>query len=219
MKLKHLFKVFDMSILRNIGMQFKKPGGIPGVIISELMKIGNRPAYENILRDLMIQSSDKILEIGYGPGVGISLVSNRTKTNEIYGIDYSELMYKRASKKNIRFIEDNRVHLMFGDFVETELNTTGFDKIFCINVVYFWDNLQKPFEKVNSLLKEDGTFCIYMAGKEELTKDKIAQDGIFNKYTIDEILNALRSCGFNDVDYYFKKGYYIKARKQDYPAG
>ena len=49
-----------MSILRNIGMQFKKPGGIPGVIISELMKIGNRPAYENLLRDLMIQASDKV---------------------------------------------------------------------------------------------------------------------------------------------------------------
>lgn len=202
-----------MSILRKIGMQFKKPGGIPGMIISELMIIGNRPAYENLLRDLMIQASDKILEIGFGPGVGIGLVSNRTKTNEIYGIDYSELMFRRASKRNFRFIKNNRVHLMFGDFVATELSTTGFDKIFCINVVYFWDDLQKPFEKVNSLLKDNGTFCIYMEGKDELNNAKYTKDGIFNKYTIDEILNALKSGGFNDVDYYFKKGYYIKARK------
>lgn len=202
-----------MSILRKIGMQFKKPGGIPGMIISELMIFGNRSAYENLLRDLVIQTNDKILEIGYGPGVGIGLVSTRTKSDEIYGIDYSELMYRRASKRNIRSIKNNRVHLMFGGFVETELNTTGFDKIFCVNVVYFWDDLQKPFKKVNSLLKDDGTFCIYMAGKDELNNAKYTRDDIFNKYTIDEILNALKSCGFNDVTYNYKKGYYIKARK------
>ena len=202
-----------MSILRNIGMQFKKPGGIPGVIISELMKIGNRPAYENLLRDLMIQASDKVLEIGYGPGMGIGLVSQRTKTSEIYGIDYSELMYRRATKRNIRVIKNNRVHLMFGDFVETELNTTDFDKIFCINVVYFWDDLLKPFGKVHSLLKDNGTFCIYMAGKDELNNAKYTSNDIFNKYSIEQLLNALRSCGFNDVAYYFKKGYYIRARK------
>jgi SAM-dependent methyltransferase len=146
-------------------------------------------------------------------GVGISLVSNTTKAVEIYGVDYSELMFRRASKRNIRFIKNDRVHLMFGDFVETELNTTGFDKIFCINVVYFWDDLQRPFKKVNLLLKDNGTFCIYMAGKEELNKDKITKNGIFNKYTIEQMLNALKSEGFNDVNYYFKKGYYIKARK------
>ena len=85
---------------------------------------------------------------------------------------------------------------MFGDFVETELNTTDFDKIFCINVVYFWDDLFKPFGKVHSLLKDNGTFCIYMAGKDELNNAKYAKNGIFNKYTIDEILNALKSGGF-----------------------
>jgi ubiquinone/menaquinone biosynthesis C-methylase UbiE len=202
-----------MSILRKIGMQFKKPVGIPGMIISNMMIIENRSAYVNIIGDLMIQASDKILEIGYGPGVGISLVSNTTKAVEIYGVDYSELMFRRASKRIIRFIKNDRVHLMFGDFVETELNTTGFDKIFCINVVYFWDDLQRPFKKVNLLLKDNGTFCIYMAGKEELNKDKITKNGIFNKYTIEQMLNALKSEGFNDVNYYFKKGYYIKARK------
>jgi len=202
-----------MSILRKIGMQFKKPGGIPGMIISELMIFGNRSAYENLLRDLMIQASDKILEIGYGPGVGISLISNRTKSCEIFGVDFSELMYRRASRRNFRFIKNDRVHLMFGDFVEIELNTTDFDKIFCINVVYFWDDLLKPFGKVHSLLKDNGTFCIYMAGEDELKNAKYTIDGIFNKYTIDEILDTLKSGGFNIVDYYFKKGYYIKARK------
>jgi hypothetical protein len=48
-----------MSILRKIGMQFKKPVGIPGMIISNMMIIENRSAYVNIIGDLMIQASDK----------------------------------------------------------------------------------------------------------------------------------------------------------------
>lgn len=200
-------------MFRKIGMQFKKPSGFPGRLVSILMIKGNRSAYENILQDLKIQSNDKILEIGYGPGIGINLISRRFETCEIYGIDFSELMYKRATNRNKQFIDNNRVHLLFGDFVETDISTSGFDKIFCINVVYFWDNLQNPFERVKSLLKDDGIFCLYMAKKDDLTKFIFTKDDIFNKYSIDQISEALKSAGFREFDYYFKKGYYIKAKK------
>ena len=202
-----------MDILRKIGMQFKKPQGVLGKIISNLMIIGNRSAYGNMIKNLTINSNEKILEIGYGPGIGIGLISKIYESCEIYGIDFSELMYKRASKRNSKFIKNNRVHLLFGDFVETEISMGKFDKIFCVNVVYFWDDLQKPFEKVKSLLKDDGTFCLYMAGKDELNKAKFTKDGIFNKYSIGQIVNALKSSGFHEIDHNFRKGYFIKAKK------
>lgn len=200
-------------MFRKIGMQFKKPTGFLGRLVSSLMIKGNRSVYENVLKDLKIHSNDKILEIGYGPGIGINLTSRRTESCEIYGIDFSELMYTRATKRNKQFIDNKRVHLLFGDFVETEIGTSGFDKIFCINVVYFWDNLQKPFDRVKSLLKDDGIFCLYMAKKDDLTKLKFTEDDIFNKYSIDQISEALKSAGFREFEYYFKKGYYIKVKK------
>ncbi len=102
---------------------------------------------------------------------------------------------------------------MFGDFIETEIDVKDFDKVLCLNVVYFWDNLQKPFEKVNSLLKNDGLFCIYMDSKEDLSKVPFAEDDIFNKYTIEQVLDALKLAGFSEVDYYFDNGYFVKAKK------
>jgi len=42
-----------------------------------------------------------------------------------------------------------------------------------------------------------------------LTKIKFAKDDTFNKYSIEQILKSLKSCGFKEFDYYFKKGYYI----------
>jgi|ERR1035437_6622450 hypothetical protein len=90
-----------MAILRKIGMQFKKPTGFPGKIVSILMSKGNRPAYERMIKDLTINSNDKILEIGFGPGIGIHLISKRFETTDIYGIDFSELIYRRATMKSL----------------------------------------------------------------------------------------------------------------------
>jgi ubiquinone/menaquinone biosynthesis C-methylase UbiE len=202
-----------MTVYRKIGMQFKKPTGVLGKIISDLMIIGNRPAYESLIKDLRINSNDKILEIGYGPGIGIDLISKRFETCEIYGIDFSELMYRKATKRNKHVINKNQVHLFYGDFIDTEIGIVSFDKIFCINVVYFWNDLQKPFERVKSLLKDDGMFCFYMEKKDDLNKLKFTKDDIFNKYSIEQILVALESVGFKEVDYHFNKGYYIKAKK------
>jgi len=202
-----------MDIFRKIGKQFRKPTGIPGKIVSNLMILGNRFAYETMIKELAIQSNDKILEIGYGPGIGINLISRRYETCDMYGIDFSELMYRRAARRNKQFIKNNKVHLFLGDFVETDISVIGFDKIFCINVVYFWDNLQKPFKRVRSLLKDDGTFCFYMAKKDDLNKVRFTKDDIFNKYSIEQISEALKAAGFKEVDYYFRKGYFIKAKK------
>jgi hypothetical protein len=122
-------------------------------------------------------------------------------------------MYEKASKRNRQFIKDNKVQLLFGDFITTDINLNGFDKIYFTNVIYFWDNLQKPFEKLNSLLKNEGEIFFFMAGKEYLQKQKVTNEDVFNKYSIEEICESLKSAGFRDVNWFFEKGYYIKAKK------
>lgn len=116
-------------------------------------------------------------------------------------------MYNRASKYNRQYLND-KVQLQYGDFLK--MNSTAYDKIFCLNVVYFRDDLIKPFKKVISLLKPGGAFHIYMADKEML---KRATDGVFNKYSIQQVVESLKTAGFAEVDNFFDKGYYIKAKK------
>lgn len=108
-------------MFRKIAMQFRKPSGFFGRIVSGLMIKGNKPAIEKLIKGLNIQSGDKILEIGYGPGIGINLIAKRFNSCEIVGVDFSELMFKKATKRNKRFINGNRVRLLYGDFLETEI--------------------------------------------------------------------------------------------------
>jgi hypothetical protein len=54
---------------------------------------------------------------GYGPGIGIRMIAERCSTCTVHGIDFSQLMYKRASKYNKPFIDAGRVSLKCGDFL------------------------------------------------------------------------------------------------------
>ncbi len=193
-------------------MQFRKPSGFFGKIVSSLMIKGNRPAYNTLLLDMDVRSGEKILEIGYGPGIGIHLLATAVNC-QIYGVDFSELMHKKASKRNKQFIEKNQVNLLYGDFVETPINAEGFDKIFCLNVLYFWEDLNPPFVKIRSLLKDGAAFYFYMAKKEDLSKLKFTDDSVFNKYTIEEVTEALNNAGFRSVSHHFNQGYFVKAVK------
>src|SRR5258708_24536146 len=133
-----------------IASQFKKPSGLFGIFSSRIMIKGNMSIYHKLIKNLEIKPDDKILEIGYGPGVGISLLAEKYPSCIIHGVDFSRLMYKRAAKRNKKYIDANKVKLIHGDFVAANLDN-NYDKIFCINVVYFWDQLQTPFEKVSSI--------------------------------------------------------------------
>ena len=195
-----------------VALQFKKPSGWLGIWASNVMIKGNERAYDKLIKDLHLQPHDKLLEIGYGPGRGIHTIAMTCPTCIVCGIDFSSLMYRRASEYNKAYIEKGNVLLQHGDFLKTPFADNDFHKVFCLNVVYFWNDLREPFAKVFSVLKKEGSFHIYMADRTTLIKKK-APDSVFNKYSIEQVVEALKSVGFDSVEQYSEKGHYIKAKK------
>lgn len=122
-------------------------------------------------------------------------------------------MSKEATKRNKKYIDQGKAKFHFGDFLDFELNRSKLDKVFCINVIYFWSDLIKPFTKICNGLNENGVFCFYMAKKEELQKLKFTSDDIFNKYTIEDVVDKLKTVGFSEVDYNYDNGYFVKCEK------
>ena len=199
-------------MLSFIGNQFKRPSGFGGKIISFLMKKGNRHAYDKMIPYLNIKSGDRILEIGYGHGVGIDKICSGYDCF-VTGIDFSELMFKEAQKRNQQHINNNKLDLHFGDYMDFKVPGEQFDKIFFINVIYFWDRLEEPFRKIYGELKQNGQLLIYMAHRDDINRLKFTKDHIFNKYTIDVVTDKLSIAGFKDIKHQFDNGYFIECRK------
>ena len=195
-----------------IALQFKKPSGWLGIWSSNKMIKGNRKHYDRLINDLDLQPHDKLLEIGYGPGRGIYTIAETCPSCTIHGIDFSSLMYKRATAYNKASIQKGNVLLQHGDFLKLPIAENHYDKVFCLNVVYFWNELKEPFAKGFSVLKKGGSFYIYMADSSTLIEKK-APGSVFNFYSTAEVAEALKSVGFGIVEQYLEKGHYIKARK------
>jgi ubiquinone/menaquinone biosynthesis C-methylase UbiE len=195
-----------------LAKQLRKPSGFFGKLVAKMMEFRNRHSYQEIIRKLLPQKGDHILEIGYGPGLGIYQIAGSFPECRIYGIDYSELMYSKASIRNKKFIEKGIVQLTHGNILTRDYGTEKFDKIFCVNVIYFWDDLNLAFAKIFNMLGEKGVFLIHMNHMDTLEKAKLLTD--FCKYPVEEVESKLKNAGFTNVEYTFQKSYFISATKK-----
>lgn len=196
---------------KELGEQLRKPSGTFGNLVAKLMDMRNREFYEKIIIDLELKRGDKIYEIGYGTGLGIGLIASKKPDCTIHGIDFSELMVRKATQRNQKFIREGIVNLKYGDFVTSDIDYERYDKVFCVNVIYFWGDLNIVFQKVHSMLKKDGIYCIFMTPDKDITNRKFAED--FLKYPIGQVEEALLKAGFKSVEYKLDRGYYVKSRK------
>jgi SAM-dependent methyltransferase len=194
-----------------LGKQLRQPSGYLGKLVAKMMDKRNKNFYSEIIDLLKLKDGDKVFEIGYGSGMGLNMLATAGKDINIYGIDFSELMVAEASKRNKSFIDNHKVNIQFGDLLTADFAQQKFDKIFCVNVIYFWEDLIPVFQKILSMLNTDGIFCIFMTHEEDFKNLKFATD--FCKYSIETVEAELKIAGFTNVDYSFKNGYFITAIK------
>ncbi|QKG83045.1 class I SAM-dependent methyltransferase [Kroppenstedtia pulmonis] len=148
-----------MNWIQNFGKQFQSPVGFWGHLAGKLMAFstGSRNAWTLSLLD--IQEDDRVLEIGYGPGIGIDQCSQILQQGKVVGIDPSNTMYKQAYRRNRRAIQGGKVELRISAIEDLLASEEPFDKIYSVNSVMFWPNQQASFQKLHSLLKPDGTIA------------------------------------------------------------
>jgi ubiquinone/menaquinone biosynthesis C-methylase UbiE len=194
-----------------IAKQLRKPTGFFGIFVSKMMEFRNRTSYKEIIARLSPRPGEHILEIGYGPGLGVHQIASSFPDCMIVGIDFSELMFLKASRRNKKFIDKGTVQLQYGDVLTLETGNDKFDKIFCVNVIYFWNDLNPVFRKIHNLLGEKGEFLIYMDHMDTIEKAKFLDD--FCRYPVEEVVRKLKNAGFTDIEYTLDKGYFISARK------
>ncbi len=150
-----------MTARSRIVAQFKRPNGVLGRMAGWIM--ANRPSNRERNRWtvslLEIQSQDVLLEIGFGPGLGVQLASQKASTGLVAGIDYSETMLTQALKRNRSAVEQKRVALKLGSVEDLPSFDRSFDKIFSANVVQFWPDPIENFKALRMLLKSEGTIA------------------------------------------------------------
>src|SRR5688500_16409651 len=101
-----------MRLIESILMRaFGRPAGVLGRLGGMIMARTNQWMARRTIDLLEVQPSDRVLEIGFGPGVGIEFLANAIPSGWVAGIDPSEEMVEQAAARNATGIETGRVEL------------------------------------------------------------------------------------------------------------
>ena len=90
------------------------------------------------VQTLAVEPDDRLLEIGCGHGVAVSLVCENLDGGHITAIDRSAKMIELATKRNAAHVVAGSASFQIAPLHRADLGDERFDKIFAVNVGLFW---------------------------------------------------------------------------------
>ena len=117
---------------------FGRPKGFLGRLGGVIMARANRDAAEQVIKLLDVRLNVKVLEVGFGPGVGIQLLLERVTGGWVAGVDQSQEMVRQAAARNASALRNRRVDLRYGSVERPPFANETFDKVLAINSMQVW---------------------------------------------------------------------------------
>lgn len=110
---------------------------------------------------LDVRPDDRVLEIGCGHGVAVTLVGERIDGGRITAVDRSRTMVDAATKRNRELVASGRATLLATTLEQAGLGAGGFDKIFAVNVAALWREPDAMRLLARDLLAPGGTLAVF----------------------------------------------------------
>jgi ubiquinone/menaquinone biosynthesis C-methylase UbiE len=151
-----------------IGQQLKKPQGVLGRVIGSLMWIVNRHPNDLTIKNLNLIPSDRVLEIGCGPGYALKSVCSKLIDGFAIGIDYSDDMINAAYATNQSNIVANKLSLIRANFRDLPIKSASIHKVMASNVAYFFSHDGKELQEIFRVLSRHGSLVIYATSAESM---------------------------------------------------
>lgn len=142
--------------------QGHRPRGAAGSVTGWVFahRPSNRQRNKWVVGLLDIAPTERILEIGYGPGVAIAELV-RAGAGHVYGLDHSAVMHRQASKRNAKAIRAGRVTLVEAEVDQLPATLDGpFDAILAVNSHGFWPEPAKQLAKLRKCLAPGGRIAL-----------------------------------------------------------
>jgi len=142
--------------------QFHNPTGPGGHVVGWIM--GRRSS--NIQRSrwavelLGIQPTDRVIELGCGPGLAVDALAGLASQGLVVGVDHSEVMIRQASRRNAEAIRAGRVRLVHAPVEHLRLLEGPFDAALAVNTVGFWPEPEARLREIGHMLRTGGRIAL-----------------------------------------------------------
>lgn len=167
--------------------------GITGTLAARVMAASNSDMEEAAVNQLNPAPGDAVLEIGFGPGVGLELLSRRLTSGPVGGVDPSGAMMREAKRRNRAAIAEGRLKLVKTTADSMPWPDGTFDGAIAVNSVQLFDPLEVSVLEVARVLKPGGRF-VTLTHDWAIARDEASPDIWMVRFHL-----ALAEAGFEDV--------------------
>ena len=136
--------------------QLAHPRGVLAPATGFILNIVNRPINRWTIGSLQLTGSEDVLDVGFGGGIGLEMVSTRLTSGSLFGVDISEEMAERAAR---RFAEGPRagsVRVLVGDVSALPFEDASFDRAYSVNAVFFWPDPVAGLAEIYRVVRPGG---------------------------------------------------------------
>jgi ubiquinone/menaquinone biosynthesis C-methylase UbiE len=185
----------NLNMMNYIYSQFGRPRGIVGRLVGMILAYENRERNEWAVSLLDLKPDDRVLEIGFGPGLAIQHIAYVARLAA--GVDHSDVMVDQASKRNAAAVREGRVDLRQGTAAVIPFPDATFDKILAVNSYHMWSDVAAGLREVQRVLKPGGLIAIV-----EQPIQATSEEGVIA--LADKRASELSAAGFAEVRLEFK---------------
>jgi ubiquinone/menaquinone biosynthesis C-methylase UbiE len=150
-----------MSLAADILMRaFGRPQGVLGRLGGAIMARMNRDIAASVIAQLQLRPDEKVLEIGFGPGVGIALLASAVPRGLVAGIDPSPGMCAQAGIRNEAAIAAGLVELRQGSVEALSFGDAAFDAYMTVNSMQVWPDKAAGLQEIGRVLRAGGRIAL-----------------------------------------------------------
>jgi ubiquinone/menaquinone biosynthesis C-methylase UbiE len=142
--------------------QFHRPTGAAGHLAGWIM--GSRAS--NVARNrwavglLDVKPTDRVIELGCGPGVAVAALAARATEGLVVGVDHSDVMIGQARRRNRSAIRTGRVRLVHARVEDLSTGDGPFDAALAVNTVTMWPDPGARLRELAGLLRPGGRIAL-----------------------------------------------------------
>ena len=175
--------------------QLQRPHGWPAPVMGRILDRVNRRLNAQVIDMLAPRPDERHLEIGFGGGVGLSLLRARCPQVRLAGAEISTAMLSGARRRFRRALAAQTLELREAGVERLPWPDDAFHGVYTVNTIYFWTDAMAGLREILRVLRPAGRLILGVRAQATLQRAGFADRGFLTP-SYDDIATWLGRAGF-----------------------
>lgn len=191
-------KLTPAEMARHLG----KPEGDVGIAVSLRINGINGNITSKTYRRLDLAAGMQVLEIGPANGHLLPELLGHASDLRYVGIDISKTMVDEACRFNAGSVAAGQATFHVAGAEHIPASDKSFDRVFAVNVIYFWPDAVAPLREIRRVLRSSGYSVVVATTPESMASGNSAifslENG-FHRRDAEALVAVHKAAGFSEV--------------------